>query len=144
MDKDTHKIEEIFTNLQRIRHGSIHKHSKKSKHHLPFSQMRILFSLEDGEMQNSKLAEELGVSPSASTQFIRPLEERGLVSRKSSVEDRRAIHLELTRKGKDCIDDLRKRRSAHMYQMLEVLSPEELDQLAAITSKLASTMHEDK
>jgi DNA-binding MarR family transcriptional regulator len=59
-----------------------------------------------GELRQSLLADELGMSPSATSRLVDALVQRGLVERREDPDDRRARALRLSRHGAELLDDI--------------------------------------
>jgi MarR family 2-MHQ and catechol resistance regulon transcriptional repressor len=70
------------------------------------------------------------------TLVVKNLEKRGLVQRKQSVEDRRYFSLHLTPKGKRLIAEMFPKHASRITEVLDVLTPDEQDQLARLSKKL--------
>jgi DNA-binding MarR family transcriptional regulator len=64
--------------------------------------MRILSKFPD--RSNADLARDTSVSPQAMNMVLRALEERGLVTRPTSVSSGRSLPAQLTREGKELLD----------------------------------------
>lgn len=144
MSQKSEKIEEVITNLQRLRRGFPRRATSEDRPVVTFPQMSVMFLLkESGRLRNAELADRLGVSPSAATQLVHGLEAAGFVVREADDDDRRVTYIDMSAAGKDYLDYLRKRRNEHMYHVFDKLNVTELSQLAAITAKLADTIQED-
>lgn len=70
----------------------------------------ILLTCLEGEARASDLARAAGVSTSAITAAVDRLEERGLVGRKHCTDDRRAVMVFLTVKGRQVLRGVFERR----------------------------------
>lgn len=144
MSKKSEKIEEVISNMQRMRRGFPRHASSENRPAITLPQMSVLFLLnETGRLRNAELAERLGISPSAATQLIHGLEASGFVVRESDDTDRRVAYSDLSTKGKAYLDRMRKQRAEHMYHVFDKLTLTELEQLAGITAKLADTIQEN-
>jgi len=110
------------------------------RHGLAPKQMGVLWRLAPGqELPMRALAESLYCDASYVTDLVDRLEERGLIERRTSSEDRRVKLIALTAEG----EELRERVVGELYEPPEELAnldPEETEQLAGLLSKaLAST-----
>lgn len=65
----------------------------------------MLIKLESGPLRPTELSETLGISRPQITRLLDQLEERGLIIRKHSAVDRRALMLSLSAKGKRQLDE---------------------------------------
>ena len=96
-----------------------------------------------GPMPMSRLAAVEGVSAPAITRIVTALETDGLVTRHSVSEDRRRVEVRATAKGRQVMDDGRRRRIEVLADVLTGLSKPELAEisraLATIRRALAAT-----
>ena len=95
-------------------------------------QRRVLTILQErGSMQQRELQEYLGIQPGSMSELIGKLEQKGLLKRTSSEEDRRSRILTLTEQGQ---------KMAHPGQeeqeLFSILSEDEKEQLKALLAKL--------
>ncbi|WP_327287944.1 MarR family winged helix-turn-helix transcriptional regulator [Streptomyces sp. NBC_01198] len=97
-----------------------------------------LIALESGLSQRA-LADHLGVGPSRVVVLIDELESRGLVARVRSTRDRRNHELQLTDAGDAVMRRMREIGSAHEDEIVDVLTPEERETLAALLAKVAAS-----
>ena len=91
----------------------------------------------------SKLAEYMGVKPSAITVGADRLYKRGFVSRYRSELDRRIVYLEITDEGHEILREAENERVNSISDYLNHLSPEELGIFINIYEKLASGTQPD-
>lgn len=89
-------------------------------------------------MTVSELAEELNLSPSATTIAINRLVRDGHVIRSRDVTDRRVVWLELSEAGRHTVSEIIQRRKRILQAMLANLSQEETDQFMATFRKMLS------
>ncbi len=89
----------------------------------------------------SKLADYMGVKPSAITVGADRLYKRGYVSRYRSDLDRRIVYLEITDEGHEILREAENERVDSISSYLNHLSPEELGIFIDIYEKLASENH---
>lgn len=101
-----------------------------------FAQMRLLFHLPRHDAWSlTRFAEAAGMTPAAATQALGPLENMGLVTRKRSTTDRRAVQIALTAAGRALLDALRDRFNEHWNQFEAGFSDAELSTAAAVLSR---------
>ncbi|MEC3953181.1 MarR family transcriptional regulator [Nocardia sp. CDC153] len=88
---------------------------------------RLLAALEDaeGELSPSRLAAILGVTRATVTGLISGLEQQGLVCRRASAEDGRAVTVVLTARGARKLRDIAPEHFARLQSMVDVLTREE-------------------
>lgn len=98
-------------------------------------QLGLLWRLEPGEEKPMRvLGESIYCDASYTTDLVDRLEQRGLVERRSSTEDRRVKLIALTPEGERC----RERALALLYEApkeLEALDPDELEALSKLLAK---------
>jgi DNA-binding MarR family transcriptional regulator len=113
---------------------------------LTLSQYGLLQGLSDRRAARvQELATEAGIAPSTATRILDALERRGIVTRRRSDEDRRAVTVSLTRVGQELLDNhhewIRGRQLA-FYEGLpcaeQELAPDLLLRLAALIDELAA------
>lgn len=87
-------------------------------------------------LSQRSLADRVGTVPSRMVTLIDGLEERGLVARARSSIDRRNYELHLTAHGQALLAALRQVAEAHESEILDGLTPEQTDHLAAALETL--------
>ena len=93
-------------------------------------QFRVLVVLSSaGPTRMGVIAERMGVSPSTFSRFIDRMVAGGWVERASSPDSRREVLLELTRSGRDLVEEVTTRRRAHISGVLSSMT---IDQQAAV------------
>ncbi len=90
----------------------------------------------------TELSRALGLDKSAITGLVDRLENKGLVERKPSSSDRRAIGLFLTGKGSDAIRQCLKVTREYNTAIMEGLSEEEIDTFSRILRKVIDRFSE--
>ena len=75
--------------------------------------------------------------PSGSVAIINELEERGLVKRQNSLEDRRTYELHLTDKGQAALRDIGRVGQEHNESLCAALSQREREQLTGFLQRIA-------
>lgn len=83
------------------------------------------------------LAEVLRMHPSGLVAIIDELEERGLVKRQNSLEDRRTYELHLTDKGQAALREIGRVGQEHNESLCAALSEREREQLTGFLQRLA-------
>lgn len=104
----------------------------------PRGQERILKALEkEGALYQQDIQQYLQVTPGTISEMISKLENKGLVERKRNEEDRRAVEISLTEKGRESISKLENEAEDDLY---EALSDEEKEKLYEILVKLNNSL----
>ena len=91
---------------------------------------------EKSEWTVTQLSDVLPADAPRISRLVSKLVDRGLLRRRRRTDDRRVVLLRLTQQGKDLSEELRQRVTEHEIRLLEGVSPEELDTLRAVTSKI--------
>lgn len=106
-------------------------------HNLTISQFGVLEALHHlGPLNQKALAEKLLKSGGNITLVIDNLEKNGWVERQRNPEDRRSMLIHLTPEGQNFISEYFPLHLDHIMEEFDILSKEELDQLACICKKL--------
>lgn len=96
---------------------------------LPLKQLHVCGTLVAGPLTMSELANELGISPSATTQIADRLERAGLVMRTSDGADRRVRCLKLTPAGMRAMKRREAVRQARIAAICKQLSSADRDRI---------------
>jgi DNA-binding MarR family transcriptional regulator len=126
--------------LDRQIHRVIRRHSSNAWMvlNLTIPQVKTLFFVSNQPGTNpTRLAGALKVTPPNVTGIVDRLVEQGLLARRVSPEDRRALELRLTEKGESILSGLRERKTTVMQAILEYLDAEDLSQIIKALSGLA-------
>jgi DNA-binding MarR family transcriptional regulator len=108
---------------------------------LTFSQMRLLFLLaKHGPSPMSRVAEWLGVALPTASGAVERVERHGLVERQHRLDDRRVVECGLTDEGRRLIEEMSGTRLKMMRQVLDVLTDDELAEMARLTSIMADRL----
>jgi DNA-binding MarR family transcriptional regulator len=98
---------------------------------LTFTQLRALSVLSRKQPQRmSDLAEALDMTPASASALIDRMDQRGFVTRRSDPEDRRAVLVDLSRRGQHILDVMERGSSDHFGRLIEKMTPAERDALA--------------
>ena len=107
------------------------------------SQFDLLAPLADGDVLGLReLARAAGVSAPTATRMLDGLQDRGLVTRERSVDDRRAVRLALTAEGAAAVADHGARMAARRRALFAQLAPEERRAAAKVLARLAAAYEE--
>lgn len=102
-----------------------------------FTQWIVLMAVRDGMANTAaEVARHIGHDPGATTRVIDQLEERGLLERKRSSDDRRVVRLNITASGKAVTKMLLPRIVDFWNATLKDFSREDFTQLVSLLSRL--------
>ena len=105
---------------------------------LTLSQLHILKLMTmNGRHQVGEVAEFLGVSAPAITKSVDKLERFGLVVRTPSEDDRRAIFLAPSQKGRRLVEKYEELKAARLYPVLAGFSGEELERFSDMLERMS-------
>lgn len=103
------------------------------------AQWKPLFLLQAGRASNAiELAREMDVDTGAVTRMVDRLEAKGLIERVRSDDDRRVVHLRLTRSGEDTAKKVPHILAAVNNDFLRGFSETEWKQLRKLLARLAA------
>ncbi len=106
---------------------------------ISFPQLRILFRVRNqAGIDVRSLAAAMGISPSAASQQVDRLVERGFLDRSDDPEDRRRVRLELTDLGRQASGEISRAARGHVASVLATLSDDELRQLKSLLERVLS------
>lgn len=104
-------------------------------------QYAVLSCLWDNDFQlPSQIAQTLNLDSSSITGLLDRMENKGLLKRIPNSEDRRALHVILTPKGKDLRDPLDERINEAHKEVLSTLSVEEQELLLSYLPKIVDNV----
>ncbi len=111
-----------------------------AKHGLTGPQLSVAKILEDiGDLSLSELSERINAQNSTVTGIVDRMEREGLVERKRSSDDRRVVHIRLTKKGQELARSMKFEPFEIFKHAFEhALTREELGQLVQLLDKLAT------
>lgn len=98
---------------------------------LTFTQLRGLSVLARRQpMRMSGFADALGMTAASASALIDRMVQRGFVARRADPDDRRAVLVELSRRGQRIVDAMEQGRSEHFTRMIEKMTADERAALA--------------
>src|SRR5690606_20147275 len=89
----------------------------------------------------SDIASKAGLSKGTISALLDSLEREELLTRVMSEEDRRSIHVQITRKGKDAVKKARAGFFSCISKMLNVLDNKQQNELVSIANKLQDSFN---
>jgi DNA-binding MarR family transcriptional regulator len=107
---------------------------------LPQVQVLRILHRQGTAVPTGKLAQCLRISAPATTQLTDRLIRKGLIERRSSEDDRRAVLVALSGAGRSLIDKFRERRNAIFGAALSQLSEAEQEQVVSSLQKLIAAL----
>jgi DNA-binding MarR family transcriptional regulator len=111
---------------------------------LTAAQLSLLSMISDSALRVGDIAKNLGIKVPSATEQIIKLERAGLVTRQADPDDSRAVQVAITQAGTAAVESANQRRNAMVAQLLQGLSKQEIEQLAAalpVISKINSSFH---
>ncbi|GGF34461.1 putative HTH-type transcriptional regulator YpoP [Halobacillus andaensis] len=97
------------------------------------SEFAFLRAIHENSEQNvSCLASTLNVSNSHATSIMDRLEEKELITRTRSKQDRRVVVFQLTTRGEHIFEELHEKRTVYMQERFKKLSKKDLQELIRI------------
>lgn len=116
----------------------------KTNYDLLHSDIDVLASLyfvgQDYSLSPTELYDATVFSSGGMTKVLKKLENRGLIKRTSSLEDKRKVLVTLTQEGKALVEDSSKQIAKRFKEHFKVLSNKEQNELINILSKLLYSM----
>ena len=115
-------------------HGALERAAQE--HDLSLVQVRLLGILRDREPAMLELATYLGLDKSSVTGLVTRAERRGFVLRTSNPDDRRAVHVALTSKGRELTRVVAKQVERELSSLVKGLSEVDRKRLTTIASQV--------
>jgi len=109
---------------------------------LTAAQLSLLSMISHSGLRVGDIAKNLGIKVPSATEQIIKLERAGLVTRQPDPDDSRAVQVAITEAGKAAVESANQRRNAMVAELLQGLSTEEVQALAAalpVISKINSS-----
>jgi DNA-binding MarR family transcriptional regulator len=133
--RDNHELWRTFVKAYRILDKAVDRNLESVG--MRIQELRLLFTLDRlGALPMSVLAEEQVTTQASITGLVDDLEERGLVERVRSKEDRRVINVGITRKGKDALEKGLARHREFIDDIMSDLTDREAEELSSVMGKL--------
>jgi DNA-binding MarR family transcriptional regulator len=79
-----------------------------------------------GEQKVSELSLKMGLSDSTVSGILDRLEQKNIIKRQRTKDDRRVVKISLTGKSKEFCNDFRQKREGYFTQLLKKLSEQEI------------------
>ncbi|WBB69050.1 MarR family winged helix-turn-helix transcriptional regulator [Micromonospora sp. WMMD812] len=109
-----------------------------------YAVLSTLFHFSDGSLRVFELRERLRWEKTRLTHQISRMIARGLVERRSCAEDSRGTHVAITEEGRSMIEKATPLHVRYVHELfLDVLSPRQLDTLAAVSQTVLENLRDD-
>ncbi|SDR01831.1 MarR family transcriptional regulator, 2-MHQ and catechol-resistance regulon repressor [Virgibacillus subterraneus] len=89
-----------------------------------------------GDLTVNQICDAVLINSGSMTYVIDKLQQRGLLERITSEEDRRVIHVRITNQGKKLMDDIFPQHEKVIEKVFEDVSPEELESVIDILKRI--------
>jgi len=94
---------------------------------LTFPQLSVISMLEKhGEQKVSELSLKMGLSDSTVSGILDRLEQKDIIKRERTKDDRRVVKISLTGKNREFCNDFRQKKEEYFTQLLKNLSEQEI------------------
>lgn len=97
-----------------------------------------------GTIPMSELSDVLGAPLSTMTSITKRLVSKGFIERRKAPQDQRIILVQLTRKGKDLVTEIRKQVDRVLIHVQAAFTEEELNQLLSLVMKLVRVLQSEQ
>ena len=134
MNKNIETITLLFSFNQKLKEAF----GKNTNESIPsMVQMRVLYFVDNNKNPSMKdVSEYFCISSPSATEMIERLIKSGLLTRKSNLEDRRSVNIEITAKGKKELGNAKKVASKFISKAVTNLSKKEVENFLEILRKI--------
>lgn len=131
-------VEDLFDGSQMLsRSWKTHFFKVLGSENLSPAQIGVVFYIKKNQPTSGKdVAAEMQTSPSAVTQLIDALDQRGYITRKSDPNDRRVSYISLSEAGEAVMSQLEEKRKQFFVEVTQVLTNDEIIAMTAIQQKM--------
>src|SRR3989338_5172757 len=141
MSKRKILLEEITTAFHAIKNKMHAKMMHKNKGNITHSQEFALFTISQSKDTGIKeISKMLCTSSSAATQLVNELVKQGYVIRRTNSKDKRALHLEVSKKGHAQILKTKLQHSKIISSLFSSLTNRELKNFIALNKKILNNI----
>ena len=113
-------------------------------HELSVPQFRVLANVSQGSKTNKELAQAIGVNVTSMSRMVTYLTDRGLIEKSTGLEDRREIHVRLSKAGTAAFEAIRAKTRRGLAARLESLSTTEKKVLQEGLNILSRTLGKEE
>lgn len=144
MESSDNKPFEAFEELMSRLQHNFKTHRQEKDFGLTASQMFILrFLTHTPEVKASDIAKASGLSPGAVTQVCDELVKDGMVERTRSTDDRRVVHIRITDRGSEMVEQFRNVRRERIRSVLTKLGEEDANEFVRIFGRVVDILEQD-
>jgi len=119
------KIIDLTRNFDKSMRHKFHHYIQDSGFTLP--QISVISMLEKhGEQKVSELSLKMGLSDSTVSGILDRLEQKDIIKRERTKDDRRVVKISLTGKSREFCNDFRRKKEEYFTQLLKNLSEQEI------------------
>jgi DNA-binding MarR family transcriptional regulator len=93
-----------------------------------------------GPMRLTELAERMGITAPTASRAVDALVEHTLLERRPDPDDRRAVRIDVTRHGRQQVEERRARAAAALEPIVGALSAKDRGQLATLLARLTDAL----
>lgn len=131
--------------IDQMNNANIVRFTKAFPYPLGISPILVLSELRlKGPQKQAELAETIGYTKGAMTSIATKLVDLGLAQRLYDDNDRRTVHMEITKEGENALVKAQSIGQEVFLQLFEVLDNEEITQYLSIQEKLVKGIKEKK
>jgi DNA-binding MarR family transcriptional regulator len=142
-EQDGRKLEtvQLLDSLSRlIRTSRAASHRQQAEYGLSGTPLGILKALATGDARPGDLATRLQIAPSVVSRAVVPLEQAGLVERRTDPADARAARLGLTAAGRRRLEEAREDFAVRFTPLLDDWDRADVAELARLMDRLEATL----
>lgn len=132
-----YRLLEVMRRVKRIGHAA-----HMSPQGTPPAEARIMLTVHDmariseDPVQPRTLAERIHMTPSAVSQILKALEEKGLIERHRNADDNRVVTIVLTEEGERLAAEVEAMHDAHLGDLIDAIGEDDANELIRIVGKI--------
>lgn len=139
-------IEQLFNTMGQLRKllesEAQESHEEKAATIMQYSALKYLSTNESCTV--GTLAAYLRLSKSSATQLIERLEKSGFAERVDDKNDRRVVHVVVTKSGKEQLSELKRKFMDRVSRLFSKIPAQDLQELIRIHTELIETLKKEK
>lgn len=139
-------IEQLFNTMGQLRKllesEAQESHEEKAATIMQYSALKYLST--NGNCTVGTLAAYLRLSKSSATQLIERLEKSGFAERVDDKNDRRVVHVVVTKSGKEQLSELKRKFMDRVSRLFSKIPAQDLQELIRIHTELIETLKKEK